>query len=155
MLLIVHRNAEKEKVLKEWQWLSSYPENAAERPLADLAAVYSVVFIALEDLPAVSHDLRIQPVEVATSQNTLRESERFVSCVVTRSDGRQVASTPKFLREPLVMAMAEGLVEEIKINPRSSKEMQELYKVVAPVSRDLGEQLLERVQRPRPLASNF
>ena len=100
-------------------------------PLGKLADSFVVVTFPLDLLPAVSQRLGIRPFAAPDQRSPL--------FVVSRSDGRQLTAVTTWDKpDELTRALALGVVQEAKEQPRTAEQLAQLLPLVAPVDLNLA-----------------
>jgi hypothetical protein len=134
ILLILHKGRDNQAALQEWNRLTAAPEGLQTNRLADLARSYVVVALPLAGLPALSHQLGVQPYAAPDPGTPL--------LVIARSDARQLSAVTTWNKtQELAYAMAQGIVQEAKEHGRSREQLRTVLAEVGPIDRGLEDQV--------------
>jgi hypothetical protein len=99
-----------------------------------LAGNYVVVALPLAELPALSHQLGVQPYAAPDQGSPL--------FVIARSDARQLSAVTTWnKKDELAYAMAQGIIQEAKEHPRSPRQLRTLLSELGPLEASLEDQL--------------
>lgn len=129
ILFILHKDAGNEATLNRWDELLA--QAGSPDRLSRLADSFVTIALPLKFLPAVSQRLGIRPYAAPDNASPL--------FVVARSDGSQLTAVTTWQRTTaLARAMARGLVQAAKEQPRSSEQLAQLLPLVEPVDAGLG-----------------
>jgi hypothetical protein len=134
ILLILHKGRDNQEALGEWNRLAAAPKGLEANRLAALARYYVVVALPLAELPALSHQLGVQPYAAPDQGSPL--------LVVARSDARQLSAVTTWNKtDDLAYAMAQGIVQEAKEHVRTREQLRTLLAEVGPIDEGLGDQV--------------
>jgi hypothetical protein len=160
VLLILHRNSDNTRARDRWRSIlydaqgdlrvsNRRQRDAMERrqnaqTLLALARRYVVVGLPINELPALSEHLGIEPYSASSSGSTL--------LVVTKSDGRQVDSLSGWpSRSRLSRVLMRGLIDQAKETEASPAELRQLLQVARNIDdavtlqvRDLLQEAIDR-----------
>jgi len=126
ILLILHKEGNNQAVLNAWNQRIHSRLMPGAATLQALASSYVVVALPLNEMPALSHQLKTQPYAAP--------DERTPLFIVTRSDGRQLSAVTTWEKgAELAYAMAQGVVQEAKEHPRSPAQLNALLRQVNPI----------------------
>jgi hypothetical protein len=130
VLFILHKEDSSAAALGQWKALMAQHERKTD-PLGRLAESYVVVALPLNALPATSQRLGIRPFAAPDNSSPL--------FVVSRPNGRQLTAVTTWNKtEEITRALALGLVQEAKEQPRSNEQLAQLLKLVIPVDSRLA-----------------
>lgn len=130
ILFILHKDKGNAAAVATWNQLLAQHRNKYD-PLAKLAASYVVITLPLDSLPAVSQRLGIRPYAAPDNSSPL--------FVVARPDARQLAAVTTWDKSAeLTRALALGMVQEAKEQPRTGEQLAQLLPLVQPVDASLG-----------------
>lgn len=131
ILFILHKDKTNGATVGQWTAFVAQHSRSKRDSLGKLADSYVVVTFPLNLLPAVSQRLGIRPFAAPD-----KESPLFV---VSRSDGRQLTAVTTWNRaDDLTRALAVGMVQEAKEQPRTAEQLAQLLPLVAVVDSDLA-----------------
>jgi hypothetical protein len=134
ILFILHKDKTNGATVGRWNDLVAQYSRNKRDSLGKLADSYVVVTFPLNLLPAVSQRLGIRPFAAPDKGSPL--------FVVSRSDGRQLTAVTNWDKpEELTRALALGVVQEAKEQPRTPEQLAQLLPLVAPVDSDLAAQV--------------
>jgi hypothetical protein len=126
VLFILHKEDTSAAALGQWKALLAQHERIKGDPLDRLAESYVVVALPLNALPATSQRLGIRPFAAPDNSSPL--------FVVSRPNGRQLTAVTTWDKtEELTRALAQGLVQGAKEQPRSNEQLTQLLKLVIPI----------------------
>src|SRR5262249_54087172 len=121
VLFILHKEDSSAEALGLWKALLAQRERTKSDPLGRLAESYVVVALPLNALPATSQRLGIRPFAAPDNSSPL--------FVVSRPNGRQLTAVTTWNKtQDLTRALALGLVQEAKEQPRSNEQLAQLLK---------------------------
>jgi hypothetical protein len=147
ILMILHKGRDNRAALQDWTRLAAVTKGTQANRLATLARYYVVVALPLDELPALSHQLGVQPYAAPDPGSPL--------LVVARSDARQLSAVTTWNKpDDLAYAMAQGIVQEAKEHGRTREQLRMLLAEVGPVDEGLKGQvrkLLAESDRGAPL----
>jgi hypothetical protein len=130
VLFILHKEDNSGAAVGQWKALLAQHERKSD-PLGRLAESYMVVALPLNALPATSQRLGIRPFAAPDNSSPL--------FVVSRPNGRQLTAVTTWNKtDELMRALALGLVQEAKEQPRSNEQLAQLLKLVIPVDSRLA-----------------
>jgi len=142
ILFILHKEANDDAVLNEWDVQVKRSGNEQSERLAKLAAHYVVVAFPLRDVPALSSQLRLRPFAAPDSELPL--------FVIARSDGRQLSAVTSWKRkDDLAFRLAQGLVQEAKERARTQDQLIKLRELVAEMDTGLASQVTRLLKEKR------
>jgi hypothetical protein len=134
ILLILHKGRDNQAALRQWNRLTAEPKGVQANRLAALARYYVVVALPLAELPALSHQLGVQPYAAPDPGTPL--------LVVARSDARQLSAVTTWNKpDDLAYAMAQGIVQEAKEHGRTREQLRTLLAEVGPIDEGLEDQV--------------
>jgi hypothetical protein len=134
ILLILHKQAASQAVLKEWQRTVAGEGPSGSKPLDALARCYVVVALPLKEMPALSRRLGVSPYAASDQGSPL--------FVIARSNARQLSAITTWQKtDELAYALAQGLVQEAKEHDRSSAQLRSLLAAVEPIDAGLKDQV--------------
>jgi hypothetical protein len=141
ILLILHKGRDNQAALREWNRLVTEPTGVQANRLAALARYYVVVALPLAELPALSHQLGVQPYAAPDQGSPL--------LVIARSDARQLSAVTTWHKtDDLAYAMAQGIVQEAKEHGRSQEQLRTLLAEVGPIDEGLEDQVRRLLGEP-------
>ncbi len=131
LLIVLHKSKDNMGVLQEWNRQLANQGAPEMNPLSRLARSYVVVALPLNELPALSGQLKMPPYAAPDNGTPL--------FVIARSNGRQLAAVTTWDKtRDLTYAMAQGLVQEAKEHDRSPEQLKTLREQVGPIDPALG-----------------
>lgn len=133
IVFVLHKEQGNAPAIAKWNTLVGQGRRGRNKALVDLAESYLVIALPLDALPAASARLGIRPYAAPDKSTPL--------LVVTRPDGRQLKAVTTWDRpDELARALAIGLVQSAKEQPRTTEQLEQLLALVKPVdSRLVGE----------------
>ncbi len=141
ILFVLHKEGDNAVTDKRWNELLAQP-GSGER-MAKLADSYLTVTLPLKYLPAVSQRLGIRPYAAPDKASPL--------FVVARSNARQLTAVTTWQKtDELARALALGLVQEAKEQPRTGGQLRQLAAIVEPVDSQLGAQVRKLLAATKP-----
>jgi hypothetical protein len=134
ILLILHKGRDNQAALREWNRVAAEAKGLQANRLAALARYYVVVALPLAELPALSHQLGVQPYAAPDQGSPL--------LVIARSDARQLSAVTTWNKtKELAYAMAQGIVQEAKEHGRTREQLHTLLAEVGPIDEGLEDQV--------------
>lgn len=131
ILFVLHKEATNAAAIAKWNGILAQQRKSDPDPLPKLAESYLVVALPLEALPAASQRLGIRPYAAPD-----KESPLFV---VARPDARQLTAVSTWNRtDELTRALALGMVQGAKEQPRTSDQLSRLLALVQPIDAGLA-----------------
>jgi hypothetical protein len=131
IMFILHKDKTNGATIGQWNDFVSQHSRNQRDVFGKLADSFVVVTFPLNLLPAVSLRLGIRPFAAPD-----KESPLFV---VSRSDGRQLTAVTTWNKtDELTRAMALGVVQEAKEQPRTPEQLAQLLPLVTPVDLKLA-----------------
>jgi hypothetical protein len=126
ILFVLHKETSNADALRKWNDVRAQRERVKNDPLSGMAEAYVVVALPLNALPAASQRLGIRPYAAPDNSSPL--------FVIARPNGRQLTAVTTWNKtEDLTHALAQGLVQEAKEQPRTGEQLAKLLKLVGPV----------------------
>jgi hypothetical protein len=145
VLFVLHKEESNAAALGRWNALLGHGARAKNGPLDRMAESYVVVTLPLDALPAASQRLGIRPFAAPDKSSPL--------FVVSRSNGRQLTAVTTWNKtDELTRALALGLVQEAKEQPRTGEQLSQLLKLVGPVDARLAGDVRKLLVETKPKA---
>ncbi len=142
ILLILHKSARNQDVLREWQRTVDGRGTSRPGSLGALAGCYVVVALPATEQPALSRRLGISPYGAPDQGTPL--------FVIARSNARQLTAVTTWDKpDDLAYALAEGIVQEAKEHDRSTEQLHALLAAVEPIDAGLSGQVRKLVFESR------
>jgi hypothetical protein len=131
ILFVLHKEPSNGAAVAKWNALVAQGRRGKSDPLEKLAKSYMVIALPLNALPAASQRLGIRPYAAPDKSAPL--------LVVTRPDGRQLTAVTTWDKpDELARALAVGLVQGAKEQPRTGEQLKQLLALVKPVDARLA-----------------
>jgi hypothetical protein len=131
ILFVLHKERSNNEAIAKWTALVAPGRRGKNDPLAKLAESYMIIALPLDALPAASQRLGIRPYAAPDNSSPL--------FVIARPNGRQLTAVTTWNRtDGLIQALAMGLVQEAKEQPRSGEQLAQLLKLVGPLDARLA-----------------
>lgn len=126
MLFILHRREDNRKAISEWNLKLARAGAQENHPLPVLARSFVTIALPMEEMPALSAELGVDPYVAPDGGSPL--------FVVAGQDGKQLDAMTGWHRDgELVRAMAAGIVEEARKQELTLPRLQALLKLVEPI----------------------
>ncbi len=149
LLFILHQRGAAD-TMRKWNDFAAIDLARPRNSLPRLTEPYVVISFPLNLLPACSERLGIRPFAAPDTASPL--------FVVARPNGKQLAAVTTWNKpDELARALALGLVQEAKEEPRSQQQLTQLLSLVTPVDRGLTDEVRRlitqrRYKHPAPLS---
>ena len=131
ILFVLHKENSNADAIRKWNEIRAERSPLKNDPFDRMAEAYVVVALPLNALPAASQRLGIRPYAAPGNSSPL--------LVVARPNGRQLAAVTTWDKtDELTRALALGLVQEAKEQPRNADQLAQLLKLVGPVDARLA-----------------
>jgi hypothetical protein len=142
ILFVLHKERSNGEAVAKWNSLMAQGRRGKSDPLRKLAESYMVIALPLNALPAASQRLGIRPYAAPDKSAPL--------LVVTRPDGRQLTAVTTWDKtDELARALAVGLVQGAKEQPRTGEQLEQLLTVVKPVDARLAGEIRLLLMQPK------
>jgi hypothetical protein len=131
ILFVLHKETSNADALRQWNDVRTQRARVKHDPLSGMAEAYVVIALPLNALPAASQRLGIRPYAAPDNSSPL--------LVVARPNARQLAAVTTWNKtDDLTHALALGLVQVAKEQPRTGEQLSRLLKLVGPVDSRLA-----------------
>jgi len=148
LLFILHKDKTNDATVAKWNNLIRQYDRNKRDPLGKLANSYVVVTLPLNLLPAVSQRLGIRPYAAPD-----KESPLFV---VARPGGAQLTAVTTWNKTgELSRALALGLVQAAKEQPRTQEQLAQLLPLVKPVDSGLAAEVQRLLTQSKAKSGPF